>query len=189
MSVMVNRYAQRLSWLLCDGLQVCQVAILGDGSAMPWQAARQLYQSQIDFLYLDDGAVAEATVDGATLAVGTQAYRGRGGGRRSRRSAPAARRVLAAFADRRRPGHRVRGRQWTCPLASADLIDPDLRLEPAHPDLRYLHYRKGGLDFYLLCNEGGAAIEGEVSAAGPGPDRVLGSPGRCPARGEHTLHR
>ena len=65
---LINRYAQRLSWLLCDGLQVCQVAILGDGSAMPWQAARQLYQRQIDFLYLDAAAVAQATVEGSTLA-------------------------------------------------------------------------------------------------------------------------
>ena len=60
------------------------------------------------------------------------------------------------------------------------LIDADLRLEQAHSDLRYLHYRKGGLDFYLLCNEGGAAIEGEDVAAAQGPDRVLGSPGRRP---------
>ena len=157
---LINRYAQRLSWLLCDGHQVCQVAILGDGSAMPWQAARQLYQSQIDFLYLDDGAVAEATVDGATLAVGSQAYRvvvvdG------DPALGSAARRVLAAFAD---AGGRVIefAEGVDLPARLGDLIDPDLRLEPAHPDLRYIHYRKGGLEFYLLCNEGGAAIEGEV---------------------------
>ena len=158
---LINRYAQRLSWLLCDGLQVCQVAILGDGSAMPWQAARQLYQRQIDFLYLDEAAVAEAAVEGATLAVGTQAYRvvvvdgdpGLGA---------AARRVLAAFTA---AGGQVIefAEGMDLPARLDGLIDPDLRLQPAHPDLRYIHYRKDGLEFYLLCNEGGAAIEGEVA--------------------------
>ena len=75
MWALINRYAQRLSWLLCDGVQMCDVAILGDGNAIPWQAAKQLYQRQIDFLYLDQRAVGEAAVDGATLAVGTQSYR------------------------------------------------------------------------------------------------------------------
>ena len=158
---LINRYAQRLSWLLCDGLQVCQVAILGDGSAMPWQAARQLYQRQIDFLYLDDSAVAEAAVDGAALVAGTQAYRvvvvdG------DPALGPAARRVLAAFSAA--GGQVIEFADGTdLPARLAGLIDADLRLEPAHPDLRYIHYRKGGLDFYLLCNEGSAAIEGEVT--------------------------
>ena len=159
----INRYAQRLSWLLCDGEQVCQVAILGDGSAMPWQAARQLYQRQIDFLYLDDRAVAEATVVGAALEAGTQAYRvvvvdG------DPPLGDEARRVLASFA--------AAGGQviefvdgMDLPARLAGLVDAELRLEPAHPDLRCIHYRKGGLDFYLLCNEGDAAIEGEVALA------------------------
>ena len=157
----INRYAQRLSWLLCDGLQICQVAILGDGNAMPWQAARQLYQRQIDFLYLDDRAVAQAAVAGATLAVGTQAYRvvvvdgdpALGVG---------ARRVLAAF--RAAGGQVIRFEEdMDLPARLAGVIDADLRLDPAHPDLRYLHYRKGGLHFYLLCNEGNTTIAGEVT--------------------------
>ena len=158
---LINRYAQRLSWLLCDGVQVCQVAILGDGSAIPWRAARQLYQRQIDFLYLDQRAVAEASVEGATLAVGTQVYRvvivdG------DPALGAAARRVLAEFAA---AGGQVIefADGMDLPARLDGLIGADLRLEPAHPDLRYLHYRKGGLDHYLLCNEGSATIEGEVS--------------------------
>ena len=53
-------YGRRLSWLLADGQQVCDVAILGDGNDLPWRAAKQLYESQIDFLYLDDTAVGAA---------------------------------------------------------------------------------------------------------------------------------
>ena len=38
-----------------------------------------------------------------------------------------------------------------------------MRIDSPHPDLRFIHYRKGGLDFYLLVNEGGGTIAGEVS--------------------------
>ena len=44
-------YGRRVSWLLSDGQHVCDVAILGDGNDLPWRAAKQLYQNQIDFLY------------------------------------------------------------------------------------------------------------------------------------------
>ncbi len=39
----------------------------------------------------------------------------------------------------------------------------DLTLTPANPDLRVIHYRKGGLDFYFLVNEGESAIAGDVT--------------------------
>ena len=158
---MINRYAQRLSWLLCDGTQVCDVAILADGNAVPWQASKQLYQRQIDFLYLDERAVAEATVAGATLQVGAQAYRAvvvEGDpvlGKRARRvlrEFAAAGGLVVEFAEGIDLPHRLAG-----------AITADLRIEPGHPDLRFIHYRKQGLEYYLLCNEGGATIDGEVT--------------------------
>ncbi len=158
---LVNRYAQRLSWLLCDGVQICDVAVLGAGNAIPWRAAKQLYQRQIDFLYLDERAVAEATVNGDSLAAGTQTYRAV-----VVEGDPAldeqARRVLDAFTAA--GGHLL---EFTAgmdlPARLDALIDPDLRLDPPHPDLRFIHYRKAGVEFYLLVNEGGGMIAGEVS--------------------------
>ena len=41
----------------------------------------------------------------------------------------------------------------------------DLRLTPHHPDLRFIHYRKDELDYYLLVNEGEGAIAGQVRLA------------------------
>ena len=157
---LVNRYAQRLSWLLCDGEQICDVAILGDGNAIGWQAAKQLYQRQIDFLYLDGRALADASVEGATLTAGTQAYRAvvvEGSPLLDER----ARRVLDAF--RAAGGHVIEFTDGMDLPARLDaLIDPDLCLDPPHPDLRFIHYRKGGVDFSLLVNEGGGTIAGEV---------------------------
>lgn len=157
---MVNRYAQRLSWLLCDGEQVCEVAILGDGNAIGWRAAKQLYQRQIDFLYLDARAVAEASVEGGTLAAGTQAYRVvvvEGNPALDER----ARRVLAKFSAA--SGHVIEfAGGIDLPARLDGLIDADLRIDPPHPDLRFIHYRKDGLDYYLLVNEGGDTIASEV---------------------------
>ena len=133
---LINRYAQRLSWLLCDGTHVCDVAILGDGNAIPWRAAKQLYQRQIDFLYLDERAVAEAAVDGATLAVGTQAYRVvvADGDPALREDA---RPVLQEFAAA--AGHFVEFDEGIDLAARlAGLIDRDLRIDPPYPDLRFI---------------------------------------------------
>ena len=156
-------YAQRLCWLLCDGEHVCQVAIFGDGYDLPWQAARQLYERQIDFLYIDDQAVVDAAVDEGQLVVGEQRYLVV-----VVDSLPymtdAAREKLNAF---EKAGGIVIHFSDDVPLA--EKIDAvatvDAHLSPAHPDLRFIHYRKSDLDFYLLVNEGEARIDGELTLA------------------------
>ena len=45
------------------------------------------------------------------------------------------------------------------------VIERDLRLTPQHPDLRFIHYRRDGLDYYLLVNEGEGGIAGQVRLA------------------------
>ena len=156
-------YGRRLSWLLSDGQHVCDVAVLGDGNNLPWRAAKQLYESQIDFLYVDDAAVGAATVEGGHLEVGTQRYRvvivdGD----------PVLSDESRANRDRFQDG----GGQVIVYQDGQDLparldavIERDMRLTPQHPDLRFIHYRKDGLDYYLLVNEGEGAIAGRVRLA------------------------
>jgi hypothetical protein len=159
----IATYTRRLCWLLSDGEQVCDVAILGDGNDLPWQAAKQLYQSQIEFLYLDDQAVTEATIEGGHLRVGAQSY-----------SvvivedlpvlSTEAREKLEAF--RSAGGSVVEYSSDTSLIAELDpLVASDLRILPANPDLRFIHYKKQGLDTYLLVNEGEAAIDGSLELA------------------------
>jgi len=154
-------YARRLSWLLCDGAHVCEVAVLGDGNSLPWQAARQLYQSQIDFLYVDDQAVAEGQVGEATIAIGTQVFRAvivDG----DPPLGDAAQRKLKVF--EKAGGLLLRFEEGMDLPAKLDQKLPrDLLLEPAHPDLCAIHYRKEGLDFYFLVNEGEKVISGELT--------------------------
>jgi hypothetical protein len=42
------------------------------------------------------------------------------------------------------------------------IVSRDLSLSPSDSNLRFIHYRKDGLDLYLLVNEGEAAILGDV---------------------------
>ena len=156
-------YGRRLSWLLSDGQHVCDVAVLGDGNDLPWRAAKQLYENQIDFLYLDDAAVAAATVEGGRLEVGTQRYRvvivdGD----------PVLSDESRANLDRFREGggQVIVYQDGQCLPATMDaVIERDLRVTPQHPDLRFIHYRKDGLDYYLLVNEGEGEIAGQVRLA------------------------
>jgi hypothetical protein len=154
-------YARRLSWLLADGEQVCDLAVLGDGNALPWQAAKQLYQNQIDFLYIDDSAVSGGNVESGSLGIGTQQYRAvvidgdpllSEETRKKLEAFAASGGLLLTFAE---------GMDLPAHLDSH--FSRDIRLNPAHPDLRFIHYRKDELDFYLLVNEGEEMVSGELS--------------------------
>ena len=69
-------YTRRMSWLLTDGEQVCAVAVAGVGHHLGWEAARRLYEAQIDFLYVDAAGLAAAALDAdGRLCVGAQRYR------------------------------------------------------------------------------------------------------------------
>ena len=153
-------YARRLSWLLADGEQVCDLAVLGDGNALPWQAAKQLYQNQIDFLYIDDSAVSGGKVENGRLCIGTQQYRAvvidgdpllSEGTRKKLEAFTASGGLLLTFSE-----------EVDLPARLDAHFPRDISLNPAHPDLRFIHYRKEGLDFYLLVDEGEEAISGEL---------------------------
>ena len=153
-------YSRRLSWLLTDGEHVCDVAILGDGNHLPWQAAKQLYQNQVDFLYLDDQAVAEAEVADGRLEVGSQRY-GVVILEEVEDLHEGAQRVLDRFSD---AGGTVIEFDPDTPVIwqVRHHTDADVMIQPANPDLRFIHYRKLGLDLYLFVNEGEETIRGTV---------------------------
>ena len=162
----LNRYAMRMCGALCDGEQVCSVAILVDGENVAWRAARELYRSQIDFLYVDDPAVAGATVEGGKLRIGDQAY-----AVLVDDGAPppsdAAQQQLEAFVAS--GGHLLRAEDEVHLAERIAALTPlDLQITPAHPDLRYLHLRRDGIDLYLLANEGAQEIEGQLAVVARG---------------------
>ena len=158
---LLNRYAQRVSALLCDGSQICDVGVLANGNELPWEAAAQLYRNQIDFLYLDSRAVAEAAVADGVLQAGDQSYKVI---------------VLQGDAELCEQGsarlesfeegggeviHFERGMDLPTRLDAT--LERDLKLTPGHEDLRFIHYRREGLDTYYLVNEGNEEISGELA--------------------------
>jgi hypothetical protein len=65
-----SRYTNRLSWLMSGGVPVAEVAILTVEGHTPWRAAKTLFESQIDFFYLDESLLPESRIFNGRLRVG-----------------------------------------------------------------------------------------------------------------------
>ncbi|MBX3015263.1 MAG: hypothetical protein KF832_27335 [Caldilineaceae bacterium] len=156
---LIGDYLRRVAWLLSDGVEQCAVAILTHGHEAAWQAARCLYQQQIDFLYLDEQALDQAQLVGNTLVIGPQHFRAVVCDPPASATHPR----LAQFAA----AGGLLLTTWEEPTLGATLaatVGRDLDW-PDAPDLRVLHYRKAERDFYLLVNEGEETIAGACSLA------------------------
>jgi len=53
------------------------------------------------------------------------------------------------------------------------LVTPDVQVSPGTMDLRVRHVQKGGIDYYLLFNEGGEDLELRLSVSAKGGWRLL----------------
>lgn len=159
----IYRYTHRLCWII-GGEQCMRVGVLTDGQHATWLAARDLYRSQIDFIYLDEHALDAAEITGDTLTVGDasldaiildgpwpltdQAHA------KLDRFTKSGGTVITEFS----PGD-------LAPQLSG--LTRDI-IWPGGQDIRMLHSRRDNHDFYLLINEGEAAIEGSLSLAATG---------------------
>ncbi|NLD73063.1 MAG: hypothetical protein GX649_10155, partial [Chloroflexi bacterium] len=190
----ISDHVRRVCWLLSGGQEVCDVAVLTRGEDMAWEAAKALYTGQIDFLYIDDVALGSASVEGGALRIGRQAFRAVVCDPPLGADEPLPE-MLRAFAE---AGGTVI-RDGTAPDVAerlADAVGRDLHW-PGAPDLRFLHYRKDDLDYYLLVNEGEEALEGVLSLGTVGAverwDPLSGTgmpwPGRIEGSRLHTRLR
>jgi hypothetical protein len=159
---LLANYVRRGCWLLTGGRQVCEVAVLTDSRNAAWSAARLLYQNQVDFIYIDDDALRQATIEAGRLAIGAQRFRAL----ICDPPGTAAEELLAAFA--RADGLALADwRPETLVETLVAQLDRDVDW-PNAPDLRALHYYKDERHFYLLVNEGEQAIEGDLSLEATG---------------------
>ncbi|MCU0913856.1 MAG: hypothetical protein MUC88_04730 [Planctomycetes bacterium] len=148
----------RLCWLNTDSTHVCSLAILGLNDYLPWRAAKVCFQRQRDFNYVEARHLWEdAKVDSDGIRLAGMHYRALILEELPPQKAQLAVQTLA------KAGRVIR---WHEKMAEAELIQqvdkliaPDVRVEPAAPDLRVRHVRKGGTDYYLLFNEGASALE------------------------------
>ena len=162
----INTYTARLSWLMSGAKQVCEVAILGDGNDLPWESARRLSESQVDFLFVDDGALGQACIDRGKLVVGEQAYAVlivEGDpilGRETRN-------IIDVFAA---SGGLVLhyGDELDLVAAIDECTARDLLADPPEADLRSIHFLRDDLDFFLLFNEGEDQLATTLALASSG---------------------
>ncbi len=162
---LLGDYLRRVCWLLTDGLEVCQAAVLTDPNQVAWAAAKELFQNQIDFVYIDDVALDQARLEGKALVVGQQRFHAVVCGPPGRLS-QAQRARLDAFAAE---GGLVLT-DWEAGDLASRLVtrlgrDVDW---PNAPDLRVIHYRKLGREFYFLVNEGEQPLAGNLSLGSAG---------------------
>ncbi len=171
-------YCRRVCWLLAEGQQVCRVAILGTPIDLPWNAARVLFEHQIDFNYMDTDTLAlHATVDKDAIEVGNMRYEALiiDG---AETLAPDTLGRLKPFLDAGRIiayGEPVGGIPHLAGTpaqlveAVGALAAPDVKISPAHRDLRYHHVRHAEADAYFFTNEGREPIDLELDVAAKGP--------------------
>ena len=156
-------YMRRVCWLLTDGEEVCDVAVLTDPNKMSWEAARELQQEQIDYLFIDDAAARHAETDGGVLRIGKGAFRVVVCNPQT--IPPTLEQYLAAFEQA--GGTIIRTWQpGTLAAQVAEILDRDVDFQTEAgeraADLRAIHYRRDGREFFYLVNEGEEAVCGTL---------------------------
>ena len=158
---LIGDYGRRMCWLLCDGEEVCETAVVTDGDLMSWKASAVLQQKQQDFIFIDGPGLESATVEDGVLIAGEQRLTlliidqpgtlGSKAEGRINEFEAAGGRVLRDWSDDNLVGQ------------VADCVGRDVEWQGARSeDLRAIRYRKGEVDFYLLVNEGETALDGHV---------------------------
>jgi hypothetical protein len=157
-----------LCWLNTDSRHVCAVTVLGYSNALPWAAARVLFEHQIDFTYLEDRHLREdATIDAHGVHVAGMHYQVLV----VDRQLPVPEPVLDALQPLVAAGRVVTytggattaadafAAQAACGTPAAlvkairALVGDDLTLTEPEPALRVRHVVKDGAHAWLLANE------------------------------------
>ncbi|HOZ48057.1 MAG TPA: glycosyl hydrolase [Candidatus Hydrogenedentes bacterium] len=170
-------YCRRMSWLLAQGTHVCEIAILGTTTDLPWRAARVLFETQRDFNYLDTDTLAKAcTISAEGVAVHDMRYRAVivDGAQYATGEALALLKPIIEAGRVIAYGEAIDGVPKTATegealIAALDgLVAPDVVVTPPCKGLRYTHMRTAEADIYVFANEQPEPIEGTLSVAAEG---------------------
>ena len=147
---------------------ICTVAILGQVDWLPWQAAKILFQQQRDFNYVEERHLWEdAVVDENGIHLAGMHYRAVLAAHEPDTRALPALETLAEAGRLLRCGPQTPASEL---LGFVDgLVAADVNVEPAAAALRVRRVQKGGRDWWMLFNEEGAALTGNVQLQAEGP--------------------
>ena len=146
---------------------MCEIAVVSDGDLLSWRASAVLQQKQQDFIFIDGPGLESATVEDGVLIAGEQRLKLLIIDQPGTLGAKAEGRISEFEAA----GGRVL-RDWTdenlVEQVSA-VVGRDVEWQGENGEnLRSIRYRKGGVDFYLLVNEGEAILDGSVCLGASG---------------------
>lgn len=140
-------FTRRICALNASCQPVCEVAILGRATELPWKAAKRCFEQQIDFHYVEPNDLGEARMDGNALVVGPARYS-----------------VLIVEEGYESPGAipsiKWSDQDWAKILGE---VSPIVTLSSAAPDLRARRLSAPGAEWVLLFNEGQEVLEREVT--------------------------
>lgn len=157
---------RRLSWINTDSKQVCEVAVISDDTYLPDKAAKTLYQSQIDFNYLEyRHLISDTRISKNGIEIAGMSYKAVIID--SLTVIPESEwALLQKIADDKRliinSGSSYSGKfRNACEIKNDNelisvirtLIKPDISVSPVSKNIRYRHVIKGVDHYYLLFNE------------------------------------
>ncbi len=162
----------KLCWLNTDSEHLCDVAILGQGSRLPWHAARVCFENQIDFNYVEDRHLCtDAVVSEDGIRIGSMQYdlliveEGYGPTVGPEAQAAIAKLIAADWAVTWRPDD---GAQSLLE-AIAQKVPPRITVNPPCPDLRIRQVRKESHTYCIVFNEGDTRFQGKLQIANAEP--------------------
>ena len=148
-------YVKRMCWLMTDSYNTTPIAILGEEAHLPWEPAKELFEKQIEFNYLEDNLLLSDKchiLDG-TIQIEKQSYRVLLADSRVVDQKMEVKKRLDHFVE---TGGRVI--LWDLENDLTALLDEyrELRIISGckTEDIRISHVVKENTDFYLLVNEG-----------------------------------
>lgn len=162
----------RLCWLNIDSTHVCSLAILGLNDHLPWRTAKDCFENQRDFNYLEARHLWEdAVVDADGIRLSGMHYRALV----VESDVPA--QAQPAIERLTQAGRVIDCRQGLDAVRLIKRIDslipPDVTVLPQTPGLRVRHVIKSGRHCYLLFNEGESDIEVNLQLLAQGPWQEL----------------
>lgn len=172
---------RRLSWINTGSEQVCEIAILGNSTWLPYRAAKSCFRNQRDFNYLELRHLWEdAKVDGEGVSLAGMKYR-----------AVILDSLISlqeeSMAAVRKLEENGRLIVWSgspyselftdavivsspeALLSALDaLTEPDVSLSPPTQNIRYRHVVKDGYHYYILFNEENTAVATHLDISAKG---------------------
>ena len=177
----LSNYIKRLCWLMTDSVNQAQVAVLCEEDRLPWKIVKPLYQSQIEFNYLEDKTLClKGKIADGFLTVEEQKYRLLLIEDKELITGPVLEKVKLFQAAGGKvivydalSGYSMDGIATVPSFEDVTAlvkgsIENELFCHPHNRDLRVSHVIKEGLHFYLLVNEGEKEISTEIHLASSG---------------------